>query len=82
MTSAVGGSPKDGWTAGWLRPCRGLIETQQFRITKCAKTLLLFFCKAVYVKVQQMDMNYETGVNMTNMIQVTIRYYYRFTATR
>ena len=41
------------------------IFVEVFRIIKDAKRLLLVFCKAVYVKVQQMNM--ETGVNMINM---------------
>ena len=41
------------------------IFIEVFRIIKRAETLLLLFCKVVYVKAQQMDM--KTGVNMIDM---------------
>ena len=41
------------------------IFIEVFRILKRAETLLLLFCKVVYVKAQQMDM--KTGVNMIDM---------------
>ena len=41
------------------------IFIEVIEIIKRAKTLLLVFCKTVYVKVQQMDM--KTGVNIVNM---------------
>ena len=37
-----------------------------FGIIKCAKTLLLVFCKVVYVKAQQMDM--KPMINMTGKV--------------
>ena len=40
------------------------IFIEVFHIIKRARTLLLLFCEAFYVKARQMD---ETGVNMINM---------------